>query len=107
SSSAMVAGARSASDAPSSPRRVRRAAAPRPRHGATHDVCLLTCTSVHVRWPNSSSATVEQAGNEPATDSAEPGLLRAQSVMTFSQSRRSYGHVVDGLSHSEVFILPR
>ncbi len=53
------------------------------------------------------SAMVEPAGIEPASDSAEPGLLRAQSVLTFSQSRRSHGHVVDRLSHSEVFILPR
>ena len=53
------------------------------------------------------SAMVEPAGIEPASDSAERGLLRAQFAMTFSQSRRSCERVVDGLSHSEVFILPR
>ena len=53
------------------------------------------------------SAMVEPAGIEPASDSAERGLLRAQFAMTLSQSRRSCERVVDGLSHSEVFTLPR
>src|SRR5699024_8232318 len=103
----MVAGARSASDAPSSPRRVRRAAAAGRLHGATPDEGAFTCTAVPERRPSSSSATVGPAGLEPAADSAEPGLLRAQSALTVSQARRSYGHVVDGLSRSEVFIRPR
>jgi hypothetical protein len=41
---------------------------------------------------------VELAGIEPASSSVEPGLLRVQSVLTFSQSRRSHRHVADGLS---------
>ncbi len=44
---------------------------------------------------------VEPAGIEPASDSAKPGLLRAQSVEAFSQSRHSYRQVADELSHSE------
>ena len=33
---------------------------------------------------------VELAGIEPASSSVEPGLLRVQSVMSSSQSRRSH-----------------
>lgn len=41
---------------------------------------------------------VELAGIEPASSSVEPGLLRVQSVMSFSQPRCSHRHVTDGLS---------
>lgn len=50
---------------------------------------------------------VEPAGIEPASDSAKPGLLRAQSAKSFSQPQRSHGHVADRLSHSKVFTQPR
>src|SRR5690625_1373114 len=103
----MVVGARSASAAPAIPRRVRRAAAPALPYCAAHDAGPFPSTSVQGGRPSSSSATVESVGISTASESSEPVLLRAQSVMTFSQSRRSYEHVVDGLSHSEVFLLPR
>jgi hypothetical protein len=45
---------------------------------------------------------VELAGIEPASSSAVPGLLRVQSVMSSSQSRRSHRHVADGLSRMRV-----
>ena len=49
---------------------------------------------------------VELAGIEPASSSVEPGLLRVQSVMSFSQSRRSHRHVADRLSQEKVPITP-
>jgi len=42
---------------------------------------------------------VELAGIEPASFSADPGLLRVQSAMSCSQSRHSRRHVADELSH--------
>jgi hypothetical protein len=50
---------------------------------------------------------VELAGIEPASFGAVPGLLRVQSVVSSSQSRRSHRHVTDGLSHRKVPLSPR
>jgi hypothetical protein len=49
---------------------------------------------------------VELAGIEPASSSVEPGLLRVQSVMAFSQPRRSHRQVADRLSQEKVPITP-
>ena len=50
---------------------------------------------------------VELAGIEPASFGVEPGLLRAQSVLSFSQPRRSHEQVADRLSHRDVPHSPR
>jgi len=50
---------------------------------------------------------VELAGIEPASFGAVPGILRVQSVMSFSQSRCSHEHVTDRLSHEDVPASPR
>jgi len=49
---------------------------------------------------------VELAGIEPASFGVDPGLLRVQFVMSFSQSRRSHEHVADRLSHRKVPVSP-
>ncbi len=41
------------------------------------------------------AVVVELAGIEPASSSVEPGLLRVQSVLSFSRPRRSHEHVAD------------
>jgi len=51
-------------------------------------------------------AEVELAGIEPASSSVEPGLLRVQSVLSFSRPRRSHRHVADRPSQDEVPVTP-
>ncbi len=56
---------------------------------------IEVCRRLRVARP---MPVVELAGIEPASSDVDSGILRAQSAVSFSQPRRSYGHVADRLS---------
>jgi len=49
---------------------------------------------------------VEVAGIEPASDDAEPGILRVQSARSFSAPTIHADKIVDGLSQLKVPLSP-
>ena len=74
---------------------------PRPK-AAQNDEATLSARSADTRRQR----IVELAGIEPASSSAEPGLLRVQFVMAVSQPRHSHEQVADGLSQESVPVTP-
>jgi len=68
--------------------------------------CRWATPSFHVLVQFEEEILVELRGIEPRSFGVEPDILRVQSVMSFSQPRRSHRHVTDRLSQDEVPLTP-